>query len=219
MTNQPETPRETWYREEAERNGSTAASLLSVRDMDAYDWARLAGHFAGRVLDAASSLPVHPERETPQPACANCGCEERDHRGILTCRCPAPASPLPTPETPDEPWRTGENQALTSHGAACTCPICCPGKWAANAVTATPETPRGNWHDGNLYCYGGCGTLYRDFARDVLLPTALWNRIAVGPPFDETPFHGVDREGRGGVLCPACIVSRLAVLPECTARR
>jgi len=23
-------------------------------------------------------------------ACSNCGCEERDHRGILTCRCPDP---------------------------------------------------------------------------------------------------------------------------------
>jgi hypothetical protein len=25
--------------------------------------------------------------DAPTPACSNCGCEERDHRGILTCRC------------------------------------------------------------------------------------------------------------------------------------
>lgn len=29
----------------------------------------------------------------PDPPCSNCGCEERDHRGILTCRCPAPPDP------------------------------------------------------------------------------------------------------------------------------
>lgn len=69
-------------------------------------------------------------------------------------------------------------------------------------------------HDGVLYCYGGCGTRYSDFPRDVVLPTALWNRIAVGPPFNEQERD--DREGRGGVLCPTCIVARLAALPECT---
>lgn len=70
-------------------------------------------------------------------------------------------------------------------------------------------------HDGVLYCYGGCGTRYSDFPRDVVLPTALWNRIAVGGPFDQKE-PGTEHEGRGGVLCPACIVTRLAALPECT---
>lgn len=76
------------------------------------------------------------------------------------------------------------------------------------------------WHDGELYCYGGCGTRYSDFLRDVSLPTPLWNRIAVGLPFDESgdPQHPTNRgkEGRGGVLCPTCIITRLAALPDCT---
>ena len=70
-------------------------------------------------------------------------------------------------------------------------------------------------HEGTLYCYGGCGTRYSDFLRDVHLPTPLWNRIAVGAPFDETQTD-IDREGRGGVLCPRCIVARLSALPDCT---
>lgn len=77
------------------------------------------------------------------------------------------------------------------------------------------QAPRG-YVDGVLYCYGGCGTKYRDFPCDFLLPTPLWNRIAVGPPFDHAQA-GCEREGRGGVLCPTCIVQRLAALPECTA--
>jgi hypothetical protein len=76
------------------------------------------------------------------------------------------------------------------------------------------ERPAGNFN-GVLYCYGGCGTRYQDFQRDVHLPTALWNRIATGAPFDETQ-ENIEREGRGGVLCPACIVARLAALPDCT---
>ncbi|MGE0446332.1 MAG: hypothetical protein AB7P99_13970 [Vicinamibacterales bacterium] len=79
-----------------------------------------------------------------------------------------------------------------------------------------PVPPVAGWHDGVLYCYGGCGTRYCDFAKDVVLPTPLWNRIAVGLPFDESQTN-VDREGRGGVLCPACIIARLAALPDCTA--
>jgi hypothetical protein len=67
-----------------------------------------------------------------------------------------------------------------------------------------------------LYCYGGCGRRYADFGLDVVLPTHLWNRIAVGHPFDETPYPGVEREGRGGVLCAQCIVDRLARLPGVT---
>jgi hypothetical protein len=70
--------------------------------------------------------------------------------------------------------------------------------------------------DGVLYCYGRCGTRYSDFPRDLNLPTGLWNRIAVGTPFDESE-QKIDREGRGGVLCPACIVARLAALPDCTS--
>ena len=69
--------------------------------------------------------------------------------------------------------------------------------------------------DGVLYCYGGCGTRYVDLPLDVILPTALWNQIAVGPPFDETQT-GIEREGRGGVLCARCIVERLAKLPGTT---
>lgn len=71
------------------------------------------------------------------------------------------------------------------------------------------------WHNGTLYCYGGCGTRYVDFPSDVSLPTPLWNRIAVGEPFDETQPN-VEREGRGGVLCPSCIMARLAALPDRT---
>jgi hypothetical protein len=70
---------------------------------------------------------------------------------------------------------------------------------------------------GVLYCYGGCGTPYNEMGLDVLLPTALWNRIAVGPPFDPTEYPGIEREGRGGVLCAACTVARLSALTECTA--
>lgn len=71
------------------------------------------------------------------------------------------------------------------------------------------------WHSGTLYCYGGCGTRYVDFLSDVHLPTPLWNRIAVGAPFDEAQPN-IEQEGRGGVLCPACILARLAALPERT---
>lgn len=83
------------------------------------------------------------------------------------------------------------------------------------APAVEPELPRG-FVGGTLYCYGGCGTKYRDFP-DFLLPTPLWNRITVGPPFDNAPLPADDREGRGGVLCPSCIIQRLAALPECTA--
>lgn len=69
--------------------------------------------------------------------------------------------------------------------------------------------------DGVVYCYGGCGLKYADFPLDLILPTPLWNRIAVGPPFDETQTK-VEREGRGGVLCAACIVKRLAKLTHMT---
>ena len=37
--------------------------------------------------------------ETTQ-ACSNCGCEERDHRGILTCRCPERPAALPSTPSP-----------------------------------------------------------------------------------------------------------------------
>lgn len=93
--------------------------------------------------------------------------------------------------------------------------LCDAVRLTREVVEAGPGTlPRG-FHEGVLYCYGGCGTRYKDFPRDVHLPTHLWNRIAVGPPFDETQ-NGIERDGRGGVLCPACIVARLAALPECT---
>jgi hypothetical protein len=75
------------------------------------------------------------------------------------------------------------------------------------------QEPRG-WHDGTLFCYGGCGTKYADVPCDMNLPTGLWNRVAVGAPFDESDRS--DGEGRGGVLCPACIVKRLAALPDCS---
>lgn len=74
--------------------------------------------------------------------------------------------------------------------------------------------PRGNV-GGVLYCYGGCGRRYEDFGLDVILPTALWNRIAVGAPFDETQTD-IEREGRGGVLCAQCIIDRLKALPGVT---
>lgn len=36
---------------------------------------------------------VHGERREPRESpCSNCGNEVRDHRGILVCRCPEPAS-------------------------------------------------------------------------------------------------------------------------------
>lgn len=71
--------------------------------------------------------------------------------------------------------------------------------------------------DGVLYCYGGCGRRYEDFGLDVLLPTPLWNQIAVGSPFLDDTIDPVDREGRGGVLCAQCIVNRLALLQGVTA--
>ena len=90
-------------------------------------------------------------------------------------------------------------------------------------VTPAPSTePQERMTDqrgfvnGVLYCYGGCGTKYADFPCDFLLPTPLWNRIAIGVPFDDAQL-GVSREGRGGVLCPTCIIQRLVALPECTA--
>jgi hypothetical protein len=79
----------------------------------------------------------------------------------------------------------------------------------------SPSPSRGTV-DGVLYCFGGCGRRYADFGLDVLLPTSLWNRIAVGPPFDETQ-EGIEREGRGGVLCAQCIVDRLATIQNVSA--
>jgi hypothetical protein len=94
----------------------------------------------------------------------------------------------------------------------------CPGpnkrvEWV-DSCPACPPTPRGFVNDV-LYCYGGCGRRYEDFGLDVMLPTPLWNRIAVGAPFDETQTN-IEREGRGGVLCAQCIVNRLLALPGVT---
>lgn len=69
--------------------------------------------------------------------------------------------------------------------------------------------------DGVLYCYGACGMKYSDFPLDLIVPTPIWNEIATGAPFDETQPN-VDREGRGGVLCAACMVARLSKLPGVT---
>lgn len=63
-------------------------------------------------------------------------------------------------------------------------------------------------------CYG-CGCADPDSPLDILLPTPLWNRIAVGPPFDES--WDASREGRGGLLCVRCIVDRLSKLEGVTA--
>lgn len=83
-------------------------------------------------------------------------------------------------------------------------------------IREQPQAQPVGWTNGVLHCYGGCGTRYIDFHCDMLLPTPLWNRIAVGPPFDNAQV-GIDREGRGGVLCPSCIVQRLMALTEATA--
>jgi hypothetical protein len=85
----------------------------------------------------------------------------------------------------------------------------------SDPVEGAVQEPKAGFYEGVLYCYGGCGTRYEDFPRDISLPTALWNRIAVGHPFDESQDN-IYREGRGGVLCPTCIIRRLAALPECT---
>lgn len=78
-----------------------------------------------------------------------------------------------------------------------------------------PAIPPAGFVDGVLYCYGGCGRRYEDFPLDVILPNAMWNRIAVGYPF-KAPHPDDEREGRGGVLCASCIVERLAKLPDVT---
>lgn len=81
------------------------------------------------------------------------------------------------------------------------------------AYDAEQDNPRG-LVDGVFYCYGGCGTSYTDFPCDLLLPTALWNEIAIGLPF--VADDGDGDKGRMGLLCPACIINRLAKLPRCT---
>ena len=81
---------------------------------------------------------------------------------------------------------------------------------AKNQIAAQISMPESSEMLSRLepYCYGGCGTRYVDFPYDVHLPTPLWNRITVGAPFDDTQTN-IEREGRGGVLCPRCIVKRL----------
>lgn len=86
-----------------------------------------------------------------------------------------------------------------------------------SALKADALRPAGTVN-GDLYCYGGCGRRYEDFGLDTILPTPLWNQIAVGPPFRE-PHPSDEREGRGGVLCAACIVQRLADIPGTTVAR
>jgi hypothetical protein len=92
---------------------------------------------------------------------------------------------------------------VTNNPALVTCRSCL-GQWQERKKTRKV-----------VRCYGGCGLRYQDFGLDVILPTALWNRIAVGKPFDETQTD-IERDGRGGVLCANCIVKRLAKLPGVT---
>lgn len=111
----------------------------------------------------------------------------------------------------------GERPHRCPHGAYCQgpdAPIACR-ECGGVEVLAPPhsEARPAGWHSGQLYCYGGCGRRYGSMP-DISLPTALWNRIAVGPPFDETK-EGTEREGRGGVLCPVCVIERLSALNDC----
>jgi hypothetical protein len=81
---------------------------------------------------------------------------------------------------------------------------------------ASPLQPaNAGFVNGTLYCYGGCGRRYEDFGLDTILPTPLWNQIAIGEPFRE-PHPADEKEGRGGVLCASCIVLRLAAIPDVT---
>jgi hypothetical protein len=114
-----------------------------------------------------------------------------------------------SPDGRDHAFCPGPN-----HAGACWSD---PNAWPDQAAPSPEgqERPRGTV-DGVLYCYGGCGRRYSDFGLDILLPTPLWNQIAVGPPFDEAQ-ESIEREGRGGVLCVQCIVDRLATLPDVTA--
>ena len=77
--------------------------------------------------DAASALASQP-----QP-CDNCGCEERDHRGILTCRRPDGA----------RPDVRGIIEALgfdpTNHHNAAKCPYCTQGGYPSSALASPPE--------------------------------------------------------------------------------
>jgi hypothetical protein len=100
--------------------------------------------------------------------------------------------------------------------AALSCPSEPQVQGTRDKAQGSPGTPApaGNVN-GVLYCYGGCGRRYEDFGLDTILPTPLWNQIAVGPPFRE-PHPADEKEGRGGVLCAACIVLRLAKLPDTT---
>ncbi len=106
---------------------------------------------------------------------------------------------------------------LNIHFDTSTCEVCAPVVAPApglNPPVAPPAPETVNVVAAPLYCFGGCGTRYEDFPCDLVLPTPLWNRIATGAPFDETQPN-TEREGRGGVLCPACIVKRLAQLISC----
>lgn len=111
------------------------------------------------------------------------------------------------------PWASAIHLAFDAYQAALS--YIDQLKGAADVQPDSELVQPSAWHDGVLYCYGGCGTRYSDFPCDMLLPTPLWNRIAVGAPFDET--YDASQEGRGGVLCPSCIARRLSDLHECTA--
>ena len=43
----------------------------------------------GQIEELAQLIQDAVEDAWGQLQCYNCGCEERDHRGLLTCRCPA----------------------------------------------------------------------------------------------------------------------------------
>lgn len=162
---------------------------------------------------AAVSLSDLTKAENDEEAPAVCSVPAQD--GSVSRGAPA-LRPVPCPACGGLQFEDKRHQRDDAPGPYCA--LCGNGKLrAAVSLSRTAEGPAGVV-GGELYCYGGCGRRYEDFGLDTILPTPLWNQIAVGASFRE-PHPADEREGRGGVLCAACIVLRLAKLPGTTVAR
>src|SRR5262245_26681845 len=87
-------PLASWPEPLKDAFGSAIVGKVTEADLE---WAR-------GELEAMSAAPSHAREAAPLLPCGNCGCEERDHRGILTCRCPD----APHCQTQPHIWRVCE---------------------------------------------------------------------------------------------------------------
>lgn len=78
--------------------------------------------YADNVIDAIEESGRFTVVASPPQACSNCGCEERDHRGILTCRCPDTPTAVASPPHREE--TNTKSEGRPQKGKFMLCAIC-----------------------------------------------------------------------------------------------